>query len=101
MHNNYITKSTLENADIDLTGQDVEELLADLNDTLQERVSTEITESLADEQLQELIDIQESATEDELIAWLEKNVPNMQQIVQNEIDILLDEITESDDDDEE
>lgn len=96
MNHQFITQNTLEALDIDLTGEDVEALLDHLNETLQERVSAEITESLNDDQLKILADMQESASDEELGTWLEENVSDMQQIVQNEIDILISEIVEED-----
>ncbi|HET8884108.1 MAG TPA: DUF5663 domain-containing protein [Candidatus Saccharimonadales bacterium] len=98
MNHQFITQSTLDALGIDLTGQDIESLLAHLNDTLQERVGTEITETLDDKQLKTLLDMQENATEEELGTWLETAVPDMQQIVQDEIDILIGELAESSDD---
>jgi hypothetical protein len=100
MNQQFITQKTLEDAGIDLTGEDVEALLVHLNELLQERVGTEITEALSDEKLKTLIDMQESATEEELGAWMEENVPDLQDIVTDEIDILLGEIVEGDDETE-
>lgn len=94
MQPQYITQSTLETLGIDLTGEDVDALLDDLNETLQERVGTEITQSLNEDQLKKLVELQESASETEIGEWLQKNVPDMQQIIQNEIDILIGEIVE-------
>ncbi|HEV7951772.1 MAG TPA: DUF5663 domain-containing protein [Candidatus Saccharimonadales bacterium] len=94
MQPQYITQSTLETLGIDLTGEDVDALLDDLNETLQERVGTEIAQSLQEDKLLELAKLQETATDTEIGAWLQKNVPDMQQIVQNEIDILIGEIVE-------
>lgn len=96
MNHQFITQSTLEALDIDLTGEDVEALLDHLNETLQERVSAEITESLNDDQLKTLATMQESASDEELGTWLEENVSGMQELVQNEIDILISEIVEDD-----
>lgn len=97
MNHQFITQSTLEALGIDLTGQDVEALLTHLNDTLQQRVGTEITETLNEEQLKTLLDMQENASEEELGSWLETAVPDMQQIVQDEIDILIGELADSSD----
>ncbi|MDB5187448.1 MAG: hypothetical protein JWM07_920 [Candidatus Saccharibacteria bacterium] len=96
MQPQYITQSTLETLGIDLSDQDVDALLDDLNETLQERVGTEIAQSLNEDQLKELITLQESASEAEIGDWLQKNVTDMQQIIQNEIDILIGEIVEDD-----
>lgn len=97
MKHQFITQSTLEALGIDFTNQDVDALLSQLNNTLQERVGHEITESLDGEQLKTLLEIQETASEDELSAWLERNVPGLQQIVQDEIDILLGELVDDND----
>lgn len=97
MQPQYITQSTLETLGIDLSGEDVDALLDDLNETLQERVGTELTQALKEDQLKELVDLQESASEAEIGAWLQKNIPDMQQIIQNEIDILIGEIVEDED----
>lgn len=96
MQPQYITQSTLETLGIDLSDQDVDALLDDLNETLQERVGTEIAQSLNEDQLKELISLQESASEAEIGDWLQKNVTDMQHIIQNEIDILIGEIVEDD-----
>lgn len=92
-----ITKDLLDEAGIDLVGQDVDALLAHLNQTLEERVGTEITESLNDTQLEELAALQENGSDEEVGTWLEKNVPELEQITQDEIDILLGELSENSD----
>lgn len=90
-----ITKDLLDEAGINLAGQNVDTLLAHLNQTLEERVGTEITESLSDEQLEELLTLQENGSDEEVGAWLDQNVPELQEITQDEIDILLGELAEN------
>lgn len=93
-----ITKALLDEFGIELGDQDEQVFLQHLNDTLDERVGTEITESLEDDQLKELMDLQEKGTDEEVGAWLDKNVPDLQEITQDEIDILLGELAENADD---
>lgn len=100
MNHQFITQATLEALDVDLTGEDVEALLDHLNETLQERISAIITESLDEDQLKTLLAMQESASDEDLGAWLEENVADMQQIVSTETDILMAEILEEDDEEE-
>ena len=95
MSTQYITLETVTALGINLEGQDVDALLTHLNDTLEERVGTEVTDSLNDEQLDTLLKLQENATEEEVGAWLTQNVPELQQITQDEIDILLGELAEN------
>jgi hypothetical protein len=93
----YITQDTLTKVGVNLEGQDVASLLTHLNDTLEERVGSEITEALDDAQLQVLLDLQEKATDEEVGEWLRTNVPEFEQIIQDEIDILLGELAENSD----
>lgn len=93
----YITEDNLKSLGIDLEGKDVTSLLTHLNDTLEERVGAEITDALNDEQLKTLVDMQENADEAEVGKWLQENVPEFEQIVQDEIDILLGELAENTD----
>ena len=93
----YITEETLQAFNVDLTGQDKESLLEYLNETLQERVFTEVAAMLDDAKLKELLDTQETASDEQMGAWLIQNVPELQQIVQDEINILMGEIDENTD----
>lgn len=93
----YITKDMLKNLEINLEGKDVDSLLEHLNETLEERVGAEITDALDDTQLQKLLDLQENASEEEVGEWLRANVPEFEQIIQDETDILLGELAESSD----
>lgn len=90
----FITKDSLLAHGINLDGRDVDALLDHLNDTLEERVGSEITESLNDTQIQTLVEMQEKATDEEIGEWLTQNVPDFTQIIQEEIDSILDEFAE-------
>jgi hypothetical protein len=93
----YITEETLQTFNVDLTGKDQESLLEYLNETLQERVGTEVAAMLDDTKLKELLDKQETASDEEMGAWLMQNIPELQQIVQDEINILMGELDENTD----
>ena len=95
MDSPIITKQLLDEAGINLSDQDINALLAHLNQTLEERVGTEITESLSDDQLKALLDVQETGNDEAVGVWLEQNVPELQEITQDEIDILLGELAEN------
>ncbi len=90
-----ITEELLEEAGVDLHSQDTASLLDHLNATLEERVGAEITNSLTDEQLEELAKLQENGSNEELTSWVEQHVPELQQIAQDEIDILLSELSDN------
>jgi hypothetical protein len=92
-----ITKELLDEFGIELDGKDEQTFLTHLNDTLTERVGAEITESLDDAQLEELLKIQENGSDEAVGEWLNSNVPELEQITQDEIDILLGELAENTD----
>jgi len=94
MDQQYITKETLQDFGISLAGQDERTLLEHLNETLQERVGTEVATVLSDDKLKELVELQETAPEEQLGNWLMRNVPELQQIVEDEIGIIMGEINE-------
>lgn len=93
--NPIITRETLKQAGVNLENKDVDALLDHLNQELEERVGAEITASLSDEQLKEMLDIQDHASEDQLVEWMTANVPELDQITQDEIDIILGELAEN------
>jgi hypothetical protein len=93
----YITKETLDAFGISLEGHDETSLLEHLNDTLKERIGTEIAALLDDTRLNELLDLQETAGDEQVGDWLTQNVPELPQIVQDEIDILMGELADSTD----
>ena len=95
MNQQIITKELLEEYGIELGSQDVASLLQHLNDTLNERIGAEVTDSLEDEQLDELLKLQESAGDEQVGAWIEQHVSELQQIIQDETDILLGELAEN------
>jgi hypothetical protein len=91
----YITKDTLLTLGIDLTDQNVESLLAHLNEAVEERVGAEITESLSDAQLDELVRLQESSSDAEIGMWISERVPNYLEIVQDTVDITIGELADN------
>jgi hypothetical protein len=98
MQDAFITLEHLTHLGINLEGKDTDSLLEHLNDSLQERVGTEITESLDDEKLEQLVEVQENGSDQDIADWLETNVPELKEIVQDEIDILLGELANSNED---
>lgn len=93
----YITKETLDAFGISLEGHDETSLLEHLNDTLKERIGTEIAALLDDTRLNELLDLQETVSDEQVGDWLTQNIPELPQIVQDEIDILMGELADSTD----
>ncbi|MEO6110143.1 MAG: DUF5663 domain-containing protein [Candidatus Saccharimonadales bacterium] len=92
-----ITPTMLAATGIDIKDEDVEAYLEHLNTLLTERIGEAITESLSEENIEALSLLQETASDEELGKWLNTNVPDLDQIIQDEIDIVLGEAVENSD----
>ncbi|MEO8691698.1 MAG: hypothetical protein ABI397_02825 [Candidatus Saccharimonas sp.] len=91
-----LTKSFLQDIGLELDDETFAALADHTDSTLHERVISEITDELSPEQAAELASLQ-NADDDILQLWLVDNVPDLQEIVADEIDILLGEIAENSD----
>lgn len=90
--NQYITTEDLEVAGITLPETEAEAFLEHANQTLEERIGAEITESLTDEEVTEMVEVQKAGDEPALQTWLIQHIPDLKEIVEDEIDILLGEL---------
>ena len=93
----YITKDNLIALGIKLDDQNIDSLLAHLNETVEERIGAEIAQSLSDDELKELIALQESASDEELGKWIASHVSHYEEIIQDTIDIVIGELADSTD----
>jgi hypothetical protein len=89
-----ITQELLVAAGIQIDDEHLDAYLDDVNDLLTERIGEAITDSLDDEKFDELTVFQETASQEQLSAWVEKNVPELQDIIKDEIDILIGDLVE-------
>ena len=90
----FLDKTVLEDLGIQLSEQDQTMLEQHFDTTLRDRVIAEIVEELTPEQAAELATMQ-SASDDQLQTWLAANVPGLNEIVSDEVDILLGELAEN------
>lgn len=88
-----LDKTLLHDLGIELSDQDYQALEEHFDSTLRDRVIAEIVEELTAEQAEQLATMQ-NANDDQLQAWLTANVPNLGEIVSDEVDILLGELAE-------
>ena len=88
-----ITPQLIASTGIVLSEDQSEAFLKYMNALLEEKVGQAIVENLSDDELEELADLQESGKDDEVQTWLETNVPDLDEIAKDEIDILLGEAT--------
>ena len=88
-----ITRQFLSDIGVTISDEEYALLEEHFETTLHERVISEVVEELTPEQAEELVRLR-SGDEDTLYAWLQQEVPQMADIVSDEIDILLGEIAE-------
>tara|TARA_B100001250_G_scaffold350874_1_gene322777 strand:+ start:440 stop:751 length:312 start_codon:yes stop_codon:yes gene_type:complete len=94
----YVTKQMLTDLGIEVKDTDADSLLTHLNERIEEMIGAEITESLDDKELEELVKLQKNGSDDELGDWIVTHVPNYQEIVQDNIDIAVGEMVDNADD---
>lgn len=95
MNSSLITIAHLKQIGLNMSDDELELLLIHLNEQLKERIGAEIVESLSDDKLAEYLETQENSSSEELGKWQQANVPELQKIVQDEIDILLGDLAEN------
>lgn len=91
-----ITKAFIQELGLELDDATFASLAEHADTTLHERIINEVVEELTPEQAEELASLQE-ADDETLQQWLVNNVPDLQEIVADEVDILLGEIAEGSD----
>lgn len=91
-----ITKDFLTQIGVNITDQDIEKLSEYFETTLDKRVMDSIVTELDDTQLANL-EQAKNGTDEQLIEWLNSNVPALKDIIEEETDILLGELAEHSD----
>lgn len=89
-----LTPEFLKEIGLELDAETFAALAEHADTTLHERVINEVVEELTPEQATELAALQ-SSDDDTKQQWLVNNVPDLQEIVADEVDILLGEIAEN------
>lgn len=85
-----VSDEQLRSIGIDLPTDQMQALIQHTEDTIAEQIGEEIVESLDDEQLAQLIEMQQSGrTEEEIEAWVIERVEDYQEIVEDNTAIVL------------
>lgn len=91
-----LNKKFLEDIGVTLDDQTYAALSQHYEETLNDRVISEIVDELDERQLGELNNLKDGRT-DILQQWLQENVPQLDEIIEDEIAILFGEIAENSD----
>lgn len=93
-----VTKAQLNSVGISLPDDQMQALIQHVEETINERISEEVVESLTDEQLAELVKMQDSnAPAEEIDAWIRERVPEYDEIIEDNVTIVLGELVENSD----
>mgnify|MGYP001009634713 FL=1 len=93
-----VTKAQLNAIGISLPDDQMQALIQHVEETINERISEEVVESLTDEQLAELVKMQDSnAPAEEIDAWIRERVPEYDEIIEDNVTIVLGELVENSD----
>ncbi len=91
-----ITKAQLNSVGINLPDDQAQALIQHVEETVNERISEEIVDSLDDAQLAELVALQDDDVPAEQVeAWIRERVPEYDEIVEDNVTIVLGELVEN------
>lgn len=79
---------------INLSGAELEKFQQHFSDTLDERVGLAIFDQLSDTEAEELIALQDSSDGTKINTWIKAHVPDYEEIVRTEYDLLVGEVAE-------
>ncbi len=89
-----LSQQFLQTIGINMDEQTLQAFSDHFEEALGERVINEILETLDEPQVQELVTLRDQGDE-QLQAWLQANVPDLKEIVEDEVYILMDELVEN------
>ncbi|WP_369000520.1 DUF5663 domain-containing protein [Candidatus Nanosynbacter sp. TM7-074] len=93
-----VTKAQLNSIGVNLPDDQMQALIQHVEETINERISEEVVESLTDEQLAELVKMQDSnVSAEEIDAWIRERIPEYDEIIEDNVAIVLGELVENSD----
>lgn len=93
-----VTKAQLNSIGVNLLDDQMQALIQHVEETINERISEEVVESLTDEQLAELVKMQDSnVSAEEIDAWIRERIPEYDEIIEDNVTIVLGELVENSD----
>lgn len=93
-----VTKAQLNSIGINLPEDQMQALIQHVEDTINSQIGEEIVESLDNEQLKELVQMQDNdAPAEEIDAWIRARVPEYDEIIEDNVAIVLGELANNSD----
>ena len=93
-----VTKAQLNSIGINLPEDQMQALIQHVEDTINSQIGEEIVESLDDDQLKELVQMQDNdAPAEEIDVWIRARVPEYDEIIADNVAIVLGELANNSD----
>ena len=93
-----VTKAQLNSIGINLPEDQMQALIQHVEDTINSQIGEEIVESLDDDQLKELVQMQDNdAPAEDIAAWIRARVPEYDEIIEDNVAIVLGELANNSD----
>lgn len=93
-----VTKAQLNSIGINLPEDQMQALIQHVEDTINSQIGEEIVESLDDDQLKELVQMQDNdAPAEEIDAWIRERIPEYDEIIEDNVAIVLGELANNSD----
>ena len=93
-----VTKAQLNSIGINLPEDQMQALIQHVEDTINSQIGEESVESLDDEQLKELVQMQDNdVPAEEIDAWIRERVPEYDEIIEDNVAIVLGELANNSD----
>ena len=93
-----VTKAQLNSIGINLPEDQMQALIQHIEDTINSQIGEEIVESLDDDQLKELVQMQDNdASAEEIDEWIRARVPEYDEIIEDNVAIVLGELANNSD----
>lgn len=89
---NLLSPQLLTSIGINLDANQQTKLSEHFEASLNERVGLAVVDSCSDAKAKELVELTNKGSDKEISDWIVNNVPDYQQIIQDEYDILLSEL---------
>jgi hypothetical protein len=88
-----INEDLLDTLGIQLTDEEKPAFMNHIREEIETRVGLAITDLLDDDEVAELIALQDEGDDTKVAAWIEATLPDVKNIIQDEFDLLMGEIT--------
>ena len=93
-----VTKAQLNSIGINLPEDQMQALIQHVEDTINSQIGEEIVESLDNEQLKELVQMQDNdVPAEEIDAWIRERIPEYDEIIEDNVAIVLGELADNSD----